>query len=134
MMIGTMMRAKMTMTNGETSNFSDIYNRQIGFQRELILSGEYGDLNMSESLPSDSVEAVSYHVNHLICEIGELLKADTRWKSSHKLDVGNKKEELADCFIELINIAIFSEINCDDLLRQIYNKQELNLAKYVLKK
>ena len=57
-------------------------------------------------------------------EIGEVLDADKRWKShrNDKYDKNAKLEELADCFVVLMNIAMFSGFDGDDLANAIQQK------------
>ncbi len=50
-------------------------------------------------------------------EIGEVLNADKRWKNfrNDKYDRKAKVEELADCFIVLMNVAMFSGVDAVEL-------------------
>ena len=58
-------------------------------------------------------------------DIGEECgKQDKRWKShrNDKYDKNAKLEELADCFVVLMNIAMFSGFDGDDLANAIQQK------------
>ena len=89
-----------------------LYSMQIENQSLLIDNGKYDGIT-SMSLPVDDVHISSYHIQQLVSEIGEVLAADKRWKNirNDKYDSENKLEEIADCFIVLMNIAIFSGIS-----------------------
>lgn len=102
--------------------FSEIYNKQIDFQNNVIKKVPY-EFEV-ESLPEDNIKGFSFHIQQLMSEIGEVLNADKRWKNfrNNKIDFENKKEEIADCFIVLMNIAIFSGLNAYDLEETILNK------------
>lgn len=105
----------------------DLFDIQAGNQREMLKSGIYtgqvgGPINVE--LPMDSVSLSSYHIQQLISEIGEVLTADKRWKS-HRQDnynSQNKLEEIADCFIVMMNIAMFSGFDGDDVTKAISDK------------
>lgn len=116
---------KMTMMNGKSSKtfFEDLFTQQMVNQEMLINKGTYGPMN-NVSLPSDNVNLMSYHVQQLISEIGEILDADKRWKNfrNEKHDQKNKEEEIADCFIVLMNIAMYSGMSGYDLSAAIKEK------------
>lgn len=120
----------MRMMSGKMNNFNDIYNRQIEFQQSILNKGLYGE-NMEMTLPKDKPNLVSYHVQQLVSEIGEVLTADKRWKSfrNEHIDLINKKEEIADCFIVLMNMALFSGMSADELFETISAKQEVNFER-----
>ena len=67
---------------------------------------------------------MSYHVQQLMSEIGEVLDADKRWKNfrNQKYDENAKLEEIADCFIVLMNIAMFSGFDGNRLYDAIEKK------------
>lgn len=79
----------------------------------------------------DSVQWSSYHVLGLVEEVGELLKADKRWKTHRNKfhDEKNKLEELADCFITLMNVALWSGVSTDDFCIAVENKIRSNFEK-----
>lgn len=111
------------------STFEELFGKQIENQKEILKRGYYDGIEkrvFSEKLkiPFDSPKLVSFHVQQLISEIGELLSADKRWKSfrNEKLDSENKLEEIADCFIVMMNIAMFSGYSAEDVLKAIERK------------
>lgn len=112
--------------DGECLSFDECFRRQVEFQNELIKNGKY-DFHCDE-LPCDCVKGFSYHIQQLMSEIGEVLESDKRWKAyrSDKFDEMHKLEEIADCFIVLMNIAIFSGFDSIDILREIENKLDEN--------
>lgn len=112
------------MTNAVT--LRQLFNIQMVTQYKLLQKGEY-DQHKNEqtiSVPADDIGITSYHIQHLISEIGEVLGADKRWKSNRndKYDKQEKLEEIADCFIVLMNVAMFSGFDGDDLATAIEEK------------
>lgn len=125
-----LMRMMMTM-NGKMSSvmtsFQSLFNAQRHTQQILLAAGKYEDYcegSTDMALPEDSVSLSSYHVQQLVSEIGEILDADKRWKNfrNEKYDKAAKAEEIADCFIVLMNIAMFSGISGDDMASAISMK------------
>lgn len=82
-------------------------------------------------LPIDNIGWFSYHMQAMQEELGEVLKADKRWKTHRNtaFDPENKAEELADVFITAINLAIFSGIDAQMMLNAITYKQAENERK-----
>lgn len=112
-------------------NFQTIYLLQKNFQESLLLKGKYKDFsNISkfQVLPYDDSRLFSYHIQQLISEIGEVLESDKRWKShrNDKYDRRHKVSELADCFIVLLNLLIFSGIESDEFLNEVLLKMQKN--------
>ena len=111
--------------------FEELYKMQIENQSLLIDNGKYDGINQL-SLPADNVSLSSYHIQQLVSEIGEVLAADKRWKNirNDKYDRNNKLEDIADCFIVLMNVAIFSGFNSDDMEKEIANKLQIVNARF----
>ena len=112
--------------NGKTTNaitLQQLFNTQLITQDKLIHKGVYDRYKDEHTVtvPVDDVGLASYHVQQLMSEIGEVLDADKRWKShrNDKYDKNAKLEELADCFVVLMNIAMFSGFDGDDLANAI---------------
>ena len=111
---------------GET--FESLYQLQIGFQEEIINENKYEDLPKEsyENLPIDNPKLFAYHIEHLVCEIGEVLSADKRWKNMRRHTtqemLEHKKEEIADCFIVLMNVCIYSGLTASDVMDLIEKK------------
>ena len=107
--------------------FQQIYNMQINNQELLVDNGLYNNISNDTLLPVDNISLASYHIQQLMSEIGEVLEADKRWKNirNDKYDPEHKREEIADCFIVLMNIAIFSGIDAQTLENAIVNKLEI---------
>lgn len=128
-------------TNGKMNNnpadmtFQSLFQKQVDFQNTLIDQGKYNQFmkETTETAPSDDIGICSYHIQQLISEIGEVLSSDKRWKShrSDKYDMVNKLEELADCFIVLMNIVMFSGFDGDDLVYAILTKMKINKERIV---
>lgn len=114
-----------------TSDFAGLYDQQTEFQSKLILKGvyeDYGVEGVNVKLPADCPRLESYQIQQLVSEIGEVLEADKRWKSfrNGKYDPDGKKDEIADCFIVLMNVAIFSGFTADEVLEAIKSKITVN--------
>lgn len=111
-------------------SFKSLYELQVKNQQELLNKGKYEDYTLStlmyDIIPKDDISLFSYHIQQLQSEIGELLQSDKRWKNFRKdlPNLENKKEEIADCFIVMMNIAIFSGLSADELYNAIQDKIE----------
>lgn len=107
-------------------SFSDLYEAQKTNQQKMLDKGLY-DVKSVSGLPIDNVQLASYHTLQLMSEVGEVLDADKRWKNfrNEKYDKAGKAEEIADCFIVLMNIAMFSGISSEELVETISNKIEV---------
>ena len=104
----------------------DLFNRQMANQSKMLQDGMY-DMFKSESthsIPVDDVRLMSYHIQQLMSEIGEVLDADKRWKNfrNQKYDENAKLEEIADCFIVMMNVAMFSGFDSNQLVDAIDKK------------
>ena len=68
-------------------------------------------------MPVDDVKWFMYHVCAMQEEVGEVLKADKRWKTHRNTTYipDEKKDEIADVFITILNIALFSGIDGEEL-------------------
>lgn len=109
--------------------FFELYKEQKKFQ-EKVTGINYFDL------PDDNVQWASYHMLALMEETGELLKSDKRWKThrNEHYNTENKKEEIADCIITLMNVAMFSGMSSNDILQAVEDKIKQNFEKLKLKK
>ena len=127
MKIGETMKTK--TKSGKMNNlvsFQNLFNRQKANQIRMLQAGMY-DAFKSEStktIPVDDVKLMSYHVQQLMSEIGEVLDADKRWKNfrNQKYDENAKLEEIADCFIVMMNIVMFSGFDGNQLVDAIDKK------------
>lgn len=115
--------------SGRTTNattLQQLFNTQLVTQDKLIQKGVYDRYKdkLTATVPVDDVGLASYHVQQLMSEIGEVLDVDKRWKShrNDKFDKNAKLEELADCFVVLMNIVMFSGFDGDDLANAIQQK------------
>lgn len=84
------------------------------------------------SLPSDDVKWFAYHTNAMVEELGEILKADKRWKTHRNsyYSEEEKLEEIADAFITLMNIALFSGFDYCKTAQAVLLKIKQNTDKY----
>ena len=110
-------------------SLKDLFEIQKQNQKLMLSKGMYERQCRLEELPIDNVKLASYNVLQLVSELGEILDADKRWKNfrNEKYDKESKAEEIADCFIVLMNIAMFSGIDADDLVGGLVNK--LNIVR-----
>ena len=109
-----------------------VFEIQAENQREMLKKGMYHGLcsddvektSFNVELPIDDPKLFSYHVQQLMSEIGELLDADKRWKNfrNGKYDKDSKLEEIADCFIVLVNICLFSGVSYIELINKVIDK------------
>ena len=113
--------------------FSNIFEKQAENQRNMFEKGMYSGFSDNPAidgefteLPMDDPKLSSYHIQQLVSEIGEVLEADKRWKNFRN-DAYNryaKLGEIADCFIVLMNIAMFSGFDSEEVYNAICNKIE----------
>lgn len=118
-------------------SFENAFKKQLHNQQVLVDKHTYDDymssndyfelIDCSTSLPYDSVQLCSYHVQQLMSEIGEVLDADKRWKNfrNEKYDPEAKLDEIADCMIVLMNLAIFSGFNATDVMSAVNAKLDV---------
>lgn len=121
-----MVQAVVVMMNGNkrgggTLPLSALFDAQIKFQGMLI----------SSELPCEHGKAYEYHIKAMVEEMGELMKADKRWKTHRNAyyDRENKLEELADIFITSMNLSIFSGFTAQEISDAIIAKISENTAK-----
>ena len=127
MKIGETMKTK--TKSGKMNNlvsFQNLFNRQKANQIRMLQAGMYDSFKSesTKTIPVDDVKLMSYHVQQLMSEIGEVLSADKRWKNFRNVvyDADGKLEEIADCFIVLMNIAMFSGFDDEQIANAIKNK------------
>lgn len=119
MMIGMMKR----MNGKMNKSLSFLFEKQLVNQKLLINKGLYegfGSVSL-DNIPVDDPKLMSYHIQQLVSEIGEILEADKRWKNfrNGKYNKESKLDEIADCFIVLFNVAMFSGFNAEDIYNAI---------------
>ena len=111
-------------------DFESLYNKQIKYQKRVLEK----ENNEDKNLPRDDVHWFSYHINGIVEALGEILKADKRWKTHRNstFDAENKKVEIADLFITAMNIAMYSGLDYDELSKAINDKIESNFEELKL--
>ena len=119
----------MGRVNPSAITFKELFDKQLVNQDKMLHDGKYNDykLDTTITVPVDDVKLASYHVQQLMSEIGEVLAADKRWKNfrNNKYDRDAKVEELADCFIVLMNIAMFSGVDAKEFVDAINQKLDI---------
>ena len=115
------------------TDFKTLFEKQAENQRMMFERGMYGFVDNPEidgkytELPIDEPKLASYHIQQLMSEIGEVLDADKRWKNFRN-DFYNrdaKLEELADCFVVLMNISMFSGFTAEEIYNATLEKIEV---------
>lgn len=109
------------------ADFNLMFDRQVDLQTMMIDRGMYDGINRFEPVPQDIPQLSSYHIQQLVSEIGEVLEADKRWKNfrNERYDKEAKLDELADCFIVLMNVAMFSGFCASDIYGAVTKKQAI---------
>lgn len=109
-------------------SFVELFKKQIENQKRMFAKGMYEgfkeETTDGSELPINDIKLMSYHTLQLMSEIGELLDSDKRWKNfrNAKFDNKEKKKEFADCFIVLINMAMFSGYTPEEMFNAIDEK------------
>lgn len=113
-----------------------LYKIQTKFQEQVIKNIGYNNFDeykqgAKANLPVDDPRISSYHIQGLMSEIGEILNADKRWKNYRidNIDMNNKLEEIVDCLIFILNIAIFSGFSAENFNSMISKKIKENLTR-----
>lgn len=128
---GRMISQTSTVTTTCRSNesFMSLFNLQLANQKAMLKSGKYDDYKLPQTvnIPVDDICLFSYHIQHLQSEIGEVLEADKRWKNLRKSNFNRQQkiDEIADCFIVLMNIAMFSGVDSQEMLEAIASKIDI---------
>lgn len=108
-------------------NKESLYNLQLQFQQKL------NKLKLNKNLegPIDDNEQFCYHMIAMVEELGEVLSADKRWKMyrNTKHDQENKKEELSDVLITVLNLFIYSGISEEQMYEMVRNKINENIRR-----
>ena len=82
--------------------------------------------------PHDNPVKFEYHIAAMVEELGEVLKADKRWKTHRNTTfiAEEKLDEIADVFITAINLALWSGFNVDMVIRALNNKISENFKRW----
>lgn len=109
--------------NGKNNSFKSSYDNQIDFQENIT----------RVKCPGDNLKQFSYHIQAMVEELGEVMKADKRWKThrNERYEKEEKLDEIADVFITAMNIAIHSGFNAEDIEKAISNKIEENYKRLI---
>ena len=91
------------MNNG----FEKLFSSQVKFQERVT----------GLKLPGDNLHWFSYHIQAMVEELGEVMKADKRWKThrNERFVSEEKLDEIADVFITAMNIAIHSGYTSEEV-------------------
>lgn len=107
-----------------TPSFRDSFANQICFQEGIT----------GLECPGDNLSQFSYHIQAMVEEMGEVMKADKRWKTHRNVryERDEKLDELADVFITAMNLAIHSGFSIDDVETAIAKKITENCNRLTL--
>lgn len=111
------------MINGLAPTIGTLYSKQLEFQK----------LIGNTDIPRDDPNEMAHHLLGLVTEIGEVAQADKRWKKNRRnqhFDYAEKLDEVADCFIFLLNVCIYSDISAFHLLNAIDRKIDTNIKRF----
>lgn len=110
-------------------SFVEAFEAQMLFQHRVLLNmcGEAQE-EYDFCLPCDVTKWFEYHTLAMMEEIGEVLRADKRWKThrSDRYEPEEKKDELADVFITFMNMCIFSGFGPEEIYKTIIEKIHTN--------
>jgi len=114
----------------------NLYNMQVEFQKQVLEKQAKETGKPTIALPQDDIAWFSYHIQAMVEELGEVMKADKRWKThrNDRFEFDEKVDEIVDVFITAMNIAIFSGISGDQLVNEIVAKIQENTLKLNSKK
>jgi NTP pyrophosphatase (non-canonical NTP hydrolase) len=106
-------------------SFKSLFEAQKKFQSKVTGMG-------TSFLPTDNIHWFTYHICAMIEELGEVLRADKRWKTHRNAtyEPNEKIEEIADVFITAYNLALFSNVDADTLYEAIAYKINENNNKW----
>lgn len=102
---------------------TSLYQDQVEFQKLL------GNID----IPKDDPNEMAHHLLGLVTEVGEVSQADKRWKKNKRnkhYNFQEKLDEIADCFIFLLNVCIYSDITPWQILNAIDHKIKENKRRF----
>lgn len=96
------------------NSFKKLFSSQTQFQENVT----------GVQLPGDNLNWFSYHIQAMVEELGEVMKADKRWKTHRNARYvrEEKLDEIADVFITAMNIAIHSGFSAEEVEEAIFLK------------
>lgn len=106
----------------------DLFEKQMNYQISVLRKTPEKECF---DFPQDNPKWFSYHIQAMIEEMGEVMKADKRWKTHRntRYEPEEKLDEIADLFITVMNIAMYSNIDAETLGKAVFNKIEENTGK-----
>lgn len=123
------MKMRMSGKMNKNITFKELFDSQLENQNILISKGSYNGFASKEiaNVPIDDPRLCSYHIQQLISEIGEVLEADKRWKNfrNNRFDKDAKLDEIADCFIVMMNVSMYSGFSGEEIANAIKRKIDI---------
>ena len=111
--------------NNQVPALSELFQQQIEFQKLIKKDNFIGYV--------DDPDEMSKSILGLLCEAGEVLQSDQRWKSNGRntyYDRDAKIKEIADCFIFLLNVCIYSDVTSFELSNAVSEKIQENVKRF----
>lgn len=108
---------------------------KISFEKSYTEQAHFQEVVTGAKCPGDNLSQFSYHVQAMVEELGEVMKADKRWKThrNERFVPEEKLDELADVFITAMNMAIHSGYTTEDIETAISNKIKENYKRLNIK-
>ena len=108
------------------NKFRKAYDSQVRFQEGIT----------GLQCPGDNLHQFSYHVQAMVEELGEVMKADKRWKTHRntRYEPEEKLDEIADVFITAMNMAIHSGFSAGAIEEAIEKKINENFHRLGIEK
>lgn len=111
--------------HSDNLTLKDLFEKQMKYQMSILMHTPEKEIF---GLPQDSPKWFSYHIQAMVEELGEVMKADKRWKTHRntRYEPEEKLDEIADLFITVMNIAMYSNIDAETLGKAVFSKIEKN--------
>ena len=125
--IGVVMVRKTTTKIGKPTVLS-LFEKQKEFQRLVLSKLPESSVDEVSTLPCDSTYWFKYHTLAMLEELGEVLRADKRWKThrNDRYDRDEELDELSDVFITFINMCLYSGVDAEEICRTTIAKMSTN--------
>lgn len=106
------------------------------FNKSYIAQTLFQEAVTGAKCPGDNLGQFSYHIQAMVEELGEVMKADKRWKThrNERYVPEEKLDEIADVFITAMNIAIHSGFTAETIEEAIAKKIGENFERLAIVK
>lgn len=109
---------------------------KISFEKSYADQTHFQEVVTGAKCPGDNLSQFSYHIQAMVEELGEVMKADKRWKThrNERYVPEEKLDEIADVFITAMNIAIHSGFTAETIEQAIAHKINENYERLAIAK